>query len=687
MSRFLIHASLMTLVSPLFVYGSDIDRVRELNQQILSNLSTKNERHAADSNALWKERAELLGGIIAEDPASALKLLLRPEELRGLRNRSNEGFFEKTFAYSGPVESSVADERHRKRSVRSYVFESGGQTLTAFGGSGISLQCGDEARLEGYRLGGVMLVTAAAAERRADAVAECKTEGAQRVAVILVNFPGTAAAPITKAQVGDIVFGTSGRSAAAFYKEASYGQLDLTGDIYGSYTLDRAYRCGEFVQMRTAALAAADADIDFSGYSRILVVHPEIAECETSGQGTIGCPLLVAADEVFRASYAAVSASSSEDLTLTVIHELGHNLGLDHARTIRYPGTTIGPERGLATFEEYGDLFSVMGIGEAHFAVSQKVALGWVKQPEGYIAVQSAGTFDLTPLQSTGSGLKALRIKRNTGDEALWVEYRQPGGAFDRGESIVLRPMFEGALIHAQTSAAELYSDLLDFTPASVDEARQLLLPGYFTDPVLRPGQTWRDPFSDLTIEVVSMTPERLRVAVRYDTPCATVSGITDGAVISAEGRPMPISVTGGSDCSWSATASRSWVDVPGGANRKGSGTVTLEAQRHSSELPRHAAVTIERKTFAIMQSGPAARPSVTSFGPNRGSFESLMWIPTETIVTDANGIGDLKEFLILINESQTEANGCLARYDFATRTLALKVPTTSDYSMDTIRN
>ena len=233
----------------------------------------------------------------------------------------------------------------------------------------------------------------------------------------------------------------------------------------------------------------------------------------------------------------------------------------------------------------------------------------------------------------------------------------------------------------------ELYSDLLDFTPASIDEARQLLLPGYFTDPVLRPGQTWRDPFSDLTIEVMSMTPERLRVAVRYDLPCTSVSGIAEGAVISTEGRPTPISVTAGPECSWSATTSRSWVDVPGGLNRKGSATVTLEAQQHSSALPRHAAVTIERKTFAVMQSGPAAKPSVTSFGPNRGSFESLTWIPTETIVTDANGTGDLKEFFILINETQSEMNGCLARYDFATRTLALKVPTTNEYSIDTIRN
>ena len=183
------------------------------------------------------------------------------------------------------------------------------------------------------------------------------------------------------------------------------------------------------------------------------------------------------------------------------------------------------------------------------------------------------------------------------------------------------------------------------------------------------------------------MTPQQLRISVRYDTPCTTVSGITDGARVSPEGGPTAISISGTPDCAWNASPSRSWLDVPGGLNRKGNANITLEAQRNPSALSRPAALTIERKTFGITQTGTPAPPAVSVFGPKTGSFPSLQWISTDAVVTDPNGIDDLKEFLILINDSQTEQNGCIARYDFATRTLSLKVPETGAYSLDTIQN
>jgi uncharacterized protein (TIGR03437 family) len=419
----------------------------------------------------------------------------------------------------------------------------------------------------------------------------------------------------------------------------------------------------------------------------VAVIYPGVDDCEALGQGSVGCVALASPGEHFRASFASVRFGKPEDLLTTLIHELGHNFGIDHARTMRFPGMATGPERGLATFEEYGDLFSVMGSGEGHFSAAQKASLGWLPQPGDFTNVQSSGVYDLLPLQSAGPGLKALRVKRNAGDDVLWIEYRQPAGVFERADDQFLRPMFEGALIRAQSPAEELYSDLLDFTPASVDETRLLLFPGYFPDPVLRAGQVWRDPFSDLTLEVLSMTPQQLRISVRYDSPCATVSGISDGAAISPEGRPTAISVAAPADCSWNATTSRSWLDMPAGLGRKGNAGITLEAQRNPSALPRRASLTIDRKTFGVTQTGIPAAPTVSSFGPQRGAFPSLQWIPTDSIVTDPNGVDDLKEFFILINDSQTEQNGCVARYDFTTRTMSLRVPETGAYSLDTVRN
>ena len=156
----------------------------------------------------------------------------------------------------------------KKRSLHSYLFESGGESITAYGGPALSLHCGDEARLEGYRVGNVMLVTAAAVERSAEPAAECRTDGAQRLAVILANFPALRSGAHESSNRRADLRTRQGDTVSNFYKEASYGALNLTGDVFGWYTLDREYKCGEYAQLRVAALKAADTDVDFTRYSR-----------------------------------------------------------------------------------------------------------------------------------------------------------------------------------------------------------------------------------------------------------------------------------------------------------------------------------------------------------------------------------------------------------------------------------
>lgn len=676
-------------LSCLSVLASDVDRIRELNQQIASGSSSKSTRRDSASQGLIRERAALLNELMARNPAAARELLLSPPVLRDLRETGTDrSLLERPFAYRGPVEASILDLPREKRAVNTYTFESGGETITAHGAPGLSVRCGDEVRIEGFRLGSAMLVTGAAVEKQADPAVECRTDGTQRVAVILAQFSATASPSLSKARVGELIFGATGRSAVNFYKEASYGQLTVTGDVFGWYTLDRVYKCGEHTALRAAALKAADADIDFTQYSRVVVITEGLEDCEVMGRGSIGCQTFTSPGERFRASYASVHFDREEDLLTTFIHEFGHNLGVGHARTARYPGAVIGPEPELATYEEYGDLFSIMGSGEGHFGASQKSTLGWIRQPADYRTVQFAGTFDLVPMQSPVPGIRALRVKRNVGDDSyLWIEYRQPLGAFDSIAPADLKPMFEGAQIRLQSDSDQLSSDLLDFTPPTIDEARLLLLPGYFPDPVLRPGKVWQDPFSDLTLEVLSMSPEQLRIAVRYDAPCTSVSGLTSGSVISPEGRPTAISVTAPADCTWNASANRTWMDVPTGLNRKGNASLTLEAQRNTSSIPRRGSVTIERRTLAVTQAGPPAPPAVQVFGPQRGTFPKLSWIATDAVVSDPNGIDNLKEFYVLINTSQSEQNACMVKYSFTERTLALKAIETNVYSTDTIQN
>jgi hypothetical protein len=106
--------------------------------------------------------------------------------------------------------------------------------------------------------------------------------------------------------------------------------------------------------------------------------------------------------------------------------------------------------------------------------------------------------------------LQALKIQRGTGNSAwLWVEYRQPIGIYD---SLMPAQAFAGALIHYDDGSQGLTGQLLDFTPATSDPM----------DAALLPGQTWVDPYSNLSINVQSATASALTVNVSYGvTSCA----------------------------------------------------------------------------------------------------------------------------------------------------------------------
>jgi hypothetical protein len=99
------------------------------------------------------------------------------------------------------------------------------------------------------------------------------------------------------------------------------------------------------------------------------------------------------------------------------------------------------------------------------------------------------------------------------------VEYRQPIGNYDI--TYVnnypqwypwANQVFSGALIHYEDSLTSAYSHLLDFTPTSSSG---------FLDPVLAAGQTWADPYSNVSITVQSATASGLTVSVSYGAvPC-----------------------------------------------------------------------------------------------------------------------------------------------------------------------
>jgi hypothetical protein len=136
-------------------------------------------------------------------------------------------------------------------------------------------------------------------------------------------------------------------------------------------------------------------------------------------------------------------------------HELGHNLGLDHAYgLVCHQGTMRVAIGGTCTSKEYGDSWDVMGHSRASFSVPTLARLGWA----GRLAtVRSSGTFQLADVESPGTGLQGLKIPLG-GGTSYWVEY-QPRHSTQIGRSI------PGVTIREQLPSGRV--QLIDASPGN----------------------------------------------------------------------------------------------------------------------------------------------------------------------------------------------------------------------------
>jgi M6 family metalloprotease-like protein len=155
-------------------------------------------------------------------------------------------------------------------------------------------------------------------------------------------MPSVAAPGFTASDVAETFFSTAQRSLSEYWRDASYGKTWAEGDVKGWYTLDQDYSCDETNAIRAAAIAAADADVDFTQYTRVfIIINGMTGTCTWGGLGTLACGTLSSADGSFTASTSWMRqtyfnpADLLRDGVQIAAHEGGHNIGLRHAK---FPG-------------------------------------------------------------------------------------------------------------------------------------------------------------------------------------------------------------------------------------------------------------------------------------------------------------------------------------------------------------
>ena len=293
----------------------------------------------------------------------------------------------------------------------------------------------------------------------AKAIRSRPTTGNVRILVLLVDFadnPGNRAVSEYK----DMLFSRGTFATGSmydFYKENSYGQLDIDGDVAGWLRMPQPYAYyvngntgrGAYPQntqkMVEDALAIAAPHVDFSQFDLdgdqfldgLFVVHAGPgAESDTdtvtqatkiwSHQWNIPQPFVANGVTVY--SFLTVP---EDCVTGVCCHEFGHMLGLPdlYDRTVvDLYGNVQSEGVGLWCVMGYGS-WNNRGYTPSHFCLWSKIKLGWI-QPTN---VNAAQTLQLAPIEGDGTAGFVVWSGGKPGDEYFLLENRQPLG-FDSSQ-------------------------------------------------------------------------------------------------------------------------------------------------------------------------------------------------------------------------------------------------------------
>ncbi len=297
----------------------------------------------------------------------------------------------------------------------------------------------------------------------------------RKVAVLLVTFPGDPAEPWSPEETRTNVF-TGANSAKAFYEEESYGKISLSGkldesdgDVFGWIGLNSASTstCSFDTWRNEANAKAASEGIDLSGYDHVIYVFPKRSACTWLGIAVVS------------GGWAMINGNLGVH---PIAHELGHNLGLEHAGSMTcFAGSQRVQISNSCAVYEYSDPFDVMGnIAPRHSSGWNLLELG-ILDADNIESAEQSGTYSIRSAFDETDEATILRVPRTRPGAGVsswyYLEIRKTGGLFEN----VTDASTTGVSIRVPRATFAAETVLLDANPAT----------STFADAPLQEGQVF----------------------------------------------------------------------------------------------------------------------------------------------------------------------------------------------------
>jgi MYXO-CTERM domain-containing protein len=417
---------------------------------------------------------------------------------------------------------------------------------------------GDELRVTRYE---VMESLARAALRDGRSLGPAGHEAPMQdtYALVLVNVGQNV--DVTTAQAQTAFFSTTPSDSSFYevYKESSFGQYLISGDVVGPLTYPDT-------SCNTCGMVNTLQGMITKKYNHYVYYIGPGDSCGFGGLGDEGTWQSPAQDTWLNDSLDCGA----------MLQEPGHNLGWNHSGTMSCSGASFSSTASSCTIDEYGDPMSPMGNGCNQFNAYEKWYQNWLSGCNA-VKVQSSGTFNLVPHETQCAGaVQVLQIPLPSAQtiqdpqDGAWqlkyyyVELRAPIGVDANLSASVWIYVADEAVI-PKDQASHTY--LLDMNPQT-----------HNFDPLAQ-GQTYTDPGGAIKITATSVSATGATIQVTV--PGSGGNACIDGTMLMGSG-PTACTSSGSSSGSGGSSGSSSGSSS-GGSSGSSSGTTSGSSSGSSS--------------------------------------------------------------------------------------------------------